>query len=56
MTATERKRLHRQRNASVGDQAQRIVNIFSAQSAEAQASFIEWLRKTGRIKRPPPAR
>jgi hypothetical protein len=50
MTATERKRKYRQRNATIADQVQRIVYIFSAQSAEAQSAFVAWLRKTRRLK------
>jgi len=45
MTPTERSRRRRLQGVDIGDQVQRIVRMFEAQSAEARTAFIEWLRK-----------
>jgi hypothetical protein len=50
MTTTERSRRRRLRGVSVGDQVQRIVRMFEAQSADARAAFVDWLRKNRFLK------
>jgi hypothetical protein len=50
MTPAEKQRRYRQRNIKIADQVQRLVYLFSAQSEEARAAFVEWLRKTRRLK------
>ena len=35
----------RLQGVSVGDQVQRIIRMFEAQTVEAREAFVEWLRK-----------
>ena len=50
MTSTERSRRQRLQGVSVGDQVQRIIHIFEAQSADARTAFVGWLRKNRFLK------
>jgi hypothetical protein len=50
MTALERKRRQRHRDASAAERAARIRRAFDAAGEDAQALFIKWLHAMNLLK------